>query len=131
MMRMPIADRYLYVPAGRARSRHGIALLLTLFVLAITGALVVNLFDAETLQRSALRNTIDYERAMYLANGGIHRACAELESNNSWRGTVTSSNYPGDGSYSATAVDVGGQISITAVGIAGNVQRRVQATIQF
>ena len=61
------------------RRRRGAALMVCLFIIFIVTLLVVNILDTEMLELSALRNTIDYEKALYLANAGVHHAAAELE----------------------------------------------------
>jgi Tfp pilus assembly protein PilX len=111
--------------------RPGIALLLCLFVLSIVTVWVVNIFQSATVYQSALRNTIEYEQALYLANAGVHHAVAELENNLAWRGTVTAGSYPASGSYSATAANgvAPGTVDITSTGVAGGATRRLQSTV--
>jgi hypothetical protein len=94
---------------------------------------VVNSFQSATVYQAALRNTIEYEQALYLANAGVHHAVAELENNLSWRGTVTAGTYPASGSYSATAVDgaAAGTVDITSAGVSGGATRRLQSTVQI
>lgn len=84
------------------------------------------MLNSETVYQSALRNTIEYEQALYLANGGVHHAVAELEANTAWRGTVSGTGY------TATAVDgsVAGTVDITSTGVAGEVTRHLQSTVQ-
>lgn len=115
----------------RCKRRAGMALLLCLFVLSLVSVWVVNMFQAATVYQSALRNTIEYEQALYLANAGVHHATAELETNQGWRGTVSAGTFPASGSYSATAVNgaAPGTVDITATGVAGGATRRLQATI--
>jgi Tfp pilus assembly protein PilX len=112
-------------------SRQGIALLLCLFVLSLTTVWVVNMLQSATVYQSALRNTIEYEQALYLANAGVHHAVAELETDLNWRGTVTAGSYPTSGSYSATATNgaAAGTVDITATGVSGGATRRLQATV--
>jgi hypothetical protein len=90
------------------------------------------MLDSQTVYQSALRNTIEYEKALYLANAGVHHAVAELENNVAWRGTVTAGSYPASGSYSATAVNgvTSGTVDVTSVGVSGEVTRRLQSTVQ-
>jgi type II secretory pathway component PulK len=123
--RLPIGIR-------KQATRQGVALLLCLFVLSIITVWLVDMLNSQTVYQSALRNTIEYEQAVYLANAGVHHATAELELNTSWRGTVTAGGYPASGSYSATAVDgaAAGTVDVTSTGVAGEVTRRVQATVQ-
>jgi hypothetical protein len=102
------------------------------FVIAMTSLLVVRILDTETAQLAAIRNTTDYERALYLAGAGVHHALAELESDNGWRGTVTAGSYPADGSYTATAVDgVGAEVVVTGIGVAGDAVRTLEATVSL
>jgi len=117
--------------AAAQRKRRGIALLLCLFVLSLASVWTVNMFQSATVYQSALRNTIEYEQALYLANAGVHHAVAELETNAGWRGTVSAGSYPASGSYSATAVTgaTPGTVDITATGISGGATRRLQATV--
>jgi Tfp pilus assembly protein PilX len=113
------------------RSR-GVALLLCLFILSVVSMWLVHMLDSQTVYQSALRNTIEYEQALYLANAGVHHAVAELEGDTSWRGTATAGNYPAAGTYSATAVNgaAAGTVDITAYGVAGGVMRKLSATVQ-
>lgn len=114
-----------------ATRRRGAALLFCLFILTFSTLMVVNVMDMTTLELATLRNTIDYERATYLANAGIHAVAAELEADISWRGTITDGSYPADDTYTATAVDgSGNMIVVTASGVAGDISRTVQAVIE-
>jgi type II secretory pathway component PulK len=126
--RHPLATR-------RRRSRNnrpaGVALLCCLFVLSLVSVWTVSMYQSATVYQSALRNTIEYEQALYQANAGVHHALAELESNLAWRSTVTAGSYPASGSYSATAVDgsVAGTVEITSTGVSGGATRRLLATV--
>ena len=117
----------------RHRQQRGAALLLCLFVIFLVTVMVVNILDTTTLQLAVVRNTTDYEKALYLANAGVHHAVAMLEADSSWRGTVSEGTYPADDTYTATAVN--GTDTYTAVitssGAAGEVQRTVTALIEL
>ena len=95
--------------------------------------MVVNILDTITLQLAAVRNTADYEKALYLANAGVHHAAAMLESDSNWRGTVSEGSYPDDDAYTATAVDGSDAYTavVTASGSAGEIQRTVSALIEL
>src|SRR3972149_7609758 len=118
------ADNHLR-PRGKTtrhpRRRIGVALLVCLFVLSIVTVWLVTMLDSATIYQSALRNTIEYEQALYLANAGIHHAVAELEGNTSWRGAAAAGGGPGTGSYSAPAGDggVAGTGVVTSDGVGG------------
>ena len=117
----------------RRRPSAGVALLLTLFVLSIVTVWVVNMLESATVYQSALRNTIEYEQALYQANSGVHHVVAELENDSTWRGTVMAGSYPASNSYSATAVNgaAAGTVDVTSTGIAGESTRRLFATVQL
>jgi len=126
------AQPRLLMGQAASRRRSGVALLVCLFVLSIVSVWVVNMFQSATIYQSALRNTIEYEQAIYLANAGVHHVLAELESNLAWRGTASAGAYPASGSYSATAIDgtVAGTVEVTSTGISGAATRRLQAMVQ-
>jgi type II secretory pathway component PulK len=103
-----------------------------MFVLSIVTVWLVDMLDSATVYQSALRNTIEYEQALYLANAGVHHAVAQLETNSSWLGTATAGGYPASGSYLATAVtgSVAGTVDIVSIGVSGQVTRKLSATVQ-
>jgi Tfp pilus assembly protein PilX len=115
------------------QKRHGAALLFCLFIIFVVTLMVVNVLDTATLQLSAVRNTIEYERALYLANAGVHHATAMLEADATWRGTVSEGSYPADDTYSATAIDGPNAYTVVIVsnGIAGEISRKVTAVIEL
>ncbi len=115
-------------------SRCGAALLICLFVMALTTALVVSILDGLTLQMTASRNTVYYEQALYLAGAAAHHALAELENNPNWRTGIPSTEFPsGSGNtYSATVGNgITGQVIVTTTGTAGSVTRKLQVTIEL
>lgn len=113
-------------------TRRGAALVFCMFILTMITLMVVNVLDTTTMELSALRNSMDYERALYLANAGVHQVAATLESNSAWRGTVTDGAYPSDNTYTATAVDgPNSTVIVTSSGVAGDVTRNLQATIEL
>ena len=110
------------------------ALLVCLFVVAVTSALLVGVLDTCTTQYSAIRNTTDYDAAQYLAGAAVHHALAELELDASWVAGIPSTEFPpGSGrAYSATvAAGVGGTVVVTGVGTAGTTTRRLEATVSI
>lgn len=120
------------IPSNKHRQRKGAALLFTMFIISIVTLMVVNVLDTTTLELSALRNTLEYERALHLANAGVHEAAALLESDSTWRGTITDGAYPADNTYEATAVDgTSYTVIVTSKGVAGEVTRTVQAIIEL
>jgi len=120
--------------AGRRPNRcgrRGIALLICLFVLSLVTVWTVDMLESASVYQSALRNSIEYEQALYQANAGVQHVLSQLEADVSWRGTATGGSYPASGSYSASAANgsVMGTVDVTSTGVAGATTRRVQATI--
>jgi type II secretory pathway component PulK len=114
-------------------ARKAAAILTALFIMTVSSTIVIAMFDTQTLQYTAMRNTIDWDRARYMAEAGVQHALAELEADISWRTGVLVTEFPaGSGNtYSATAVDgANGTVIVTAQGTAGNVTRRLQTTIK-
>jgi type II secretory pathway component PulK len=108
--------------------------MLALFVMSVASLLVISILDTQTLQYSALRNTIDYDRARYLAEAGIQHALAFLEQDITWRAGVANVEFPvGSGNrYTATATDgANGTVVIAAVGTAGTFTRRLEVTVKM
>lgn len=115
----------------RCGQRPGIALLVCLFVLSMVTVWTVDMLESASVYQSALRNTIEYEQALYQANAGVHHALAQLEASAAWRGTVTAGSYPASNSYSATAANgaAAGTVDITSTGVVGGATRRVSSTV--
>jgi Tfp pilus assembly protein PilX len=117
--------------SGTRRRPRGIALLVCLFVLSLVTVWTVDMLESASIYQSALRNSIEYEQALYQANAGVHHVLAQLEADLTWRGTVTAGSYPASGSYSATAVNgvTAGTVDISSSGVAGGTTRRLSATV--
>ena len=136
MVKQMLANqRNLLTTARYRRARRsppeGIALLICLFVLSLVSVWTVDMLESASVYQSALRNSIEYEQALYQANAGVQHVLSQLESDVTWRGTATAGGYPASGSYSATAVNgaTSGTVDVTSTGVAGATTRRVQATI--
>ncbi|MEO1497191.1 MAG: hypothetical protein AAFV43_08585 [Planctomycetota bacterium] len=118
----------------RKPKNRGAALLMCLFMILMVASLVTSVLDTETLQLAATRNTIEYEQALYWANAGVHRACAELTTNAAYRGTLTEGTLPPNASpsgFSVTVADDVSNIRVTATGYSGRGMRTVQANVEL
>jgi type II secretory pathway component PulK len=129
-----VSNRLSRAGGAKMRRRAGAALLVSIFVLALTSALVVSMLEIETIQMTASRNVLYHEQALFLAGAAAHHALAELEADAAWRTGIPSTQYPaGSGNtYSATVVNgLAGQVVVTGVGNVGDVTRRVQVTVEL
>lgn len=117
----------------RNAGRQGAALLFCLLVIFMCSMLLVQILDTETLTFAVLRDTLDYERALYLANAGVHAAAAELEADPTWRGVLTEGAFPAHDTYTVTAVSGADldTVIITASGVSGDRTRTVSAEIEL
>jgi len=103
-----------------------------MFIIAFMTLMVINVLDTTTLELSALRNSMDYQRALFLANAGVHEVAAQLEATSTWTGSITDGAYPADDTYEAIAISGGNYtVSVTSVGVAGEITRTVQAIIEL
>ena len=113
--------------------RRGAALLLALFVMALTSTLVVSMLDAEMFRYMALRNTYQWDEARYLAEAGLNEAFAHLENDIEWRSGITATEFPaGSGNtYRVNVVDgTEGTVRLTAIGMAGSFTRTLDVTVK-
>ncbi len=118
---------------AKRRLRRGAALMTAMFVMAVSSVMVISIMDTETLQYAALRNTMDWDRARYLAEAGLQHALAEVEADITWRTGITNTQFPaGSGNiYWASAVDgPNGTVVVTAFGQAGGVTRKLETTVK-
>lgn len=112
--------------------REGSGLLVTLFVVSIITVMLVSVYEMQMAQWAAVRNTGDYERALYLAGAAVHHSLAEIEKDSDWRDGIGATEHPaGSGqTYSATVTDsAGGIVVITGSGTVGAITRKLQVTI--
>ena len=127
-MRVMIRDRYC-----RSVRRRATALLVCIFVMAITTVIVLSMIDTQTLRMTALRNTQQYEQSLYLAGAAVHHAIAQVEDDPDLTPpfSIGPVEFPiGSGSnYQADVVAASGDLVITGSGTSGNVTRYLQVTI--
>jgi hypothetical protein len=117
----------------RCVRRRATALLVCIFVMAITTVIVVSMVDTQTIRMTALRNTQQYEQALYLAGAAVHHAMAQVEDDPGLTtpfsiGPVEFPTGSGD-NYQADVVDASGDLVITGSGTSGDVTRYLQVTI--
>lgn len=116
------------------KPRRGMALLVCLFVVSVTSALLIGVLETCVTQYSAVRNTKDYDAAQYLAGAAVHHALAELEIDTGWTAGIAATEFPiGSGrTYSASiAPGVGSTVIVTGVGTAGATTRRLEVTVSI
>ena len=120
------------VASSKRKPRRGAALLFCIFIIAFMTLMVINVLDTTTLETSALRQSMEYERALFLANAGVHEMAAQLEADSTYRTTITDGAYPANDTYEASVVDDGSyRVIVTSKGVAGEVTRTVEATIEL
>ncbi len=113
--------------------RRGAALLAALFVMSVTSMIVIGILQTETVQFTALHNTIEYDRSRYLAEAGVHHGLSQIERNIEWRGTISKTEFPpGSGEFYRTKVEdgPGGTVLVTGWGVSGSFSRSVQVQVK-
>ena len=105
----------------------------SMFVMSAVSLIVIGILRTESIQFAALRNTIDYDRARYLAEAGMNHGISKLETDISWRGTIRRTEFPASSGefYQAMAEDgVNGTVVVTGMGEAGDFSRTVQVVVK-
>ncbi len=119
--------------AKRRSRRRGAAILIALLVMMATSMVLISVLDTQTMQYKALNNTLDYDRARYMAEAGLAHSLSILELDITFRGTITQADFPaGSGNGYETVVQdgAGSDIVITATGTAGKFSRRAEVNIK-
>jgi len=119
-------------PNARHRRRAS-ALLMVIFLVALTTPLVCLLLDAHASHIRCTHNHIEGMTALYVAQAGVHDAMNELLQDGSWRTGFTGKAFPADlgHSYTVTVADGdSGTIVITSTGqTASGFTKTVTATV--
>ncbi len=101
-------------------------------MMVVTSILLLGVLDSQIAQWSALRNTQDYEEALYVAGAGAHHALSELEQDPAWNAGIPDTTFPvwTANSYSVTvARPDANTVVLTATGRVGTVERRLEVTV--
>ncbi len=128
--KLPIASRR---SLCRAQTRRGTALLAALFVMSVSSMVVLAILDSQTSQYAALRNTVAYDEARYLAEAGMAHGLALLETDITWRGTIPRTEFPrGSGRFYRVLVESGteGQVVVTGTGESADFVRTVSVVVK-
>jgi hypothetical protein len=88
----------------KANSRHrGVALLLTVFIVALLAAVVMGLLQVTTLDIQMMNNHAQAAESMAIAQAGLNDAFAEIRLDSTWNDGYTDKAFAG-GSYSVVVV---------------------------
>ncbi|MCC9601565.1 hypothetical protein LOC67_13490 [Stieleria sp. JC731] len=101
--------------------------------MTLVSSLVIGMLESERVRYQALRNSIQWDEARYLAEAGVHDALMNLEQDYSWRLGVPPTEFPpGSGKiYSATVSKTDdGLVLVQATGNAGNSTRYLSVTVK-
>jgi Tfp pilus assembly protein PilX len=74
--------------------RRGSALLLVLFLMAVTTPLICFLLEVQIDRIRCAQNHIEAQTALYAAHSGVHDAMSELLANAAWRAGFTNREFP-------------------------------------
>lgn len=119
--------------ANRYR-RRSVALLISMFLMIIISSMVVLILDVEVTEMSITRNTIDLNKALYVADAGIQHSLGMLRADRTWRTGFPSPGIqfpPGSGNfYVVTIADgVSGEVIVTSTSSVRGLIKTVRATI--
>lgn len=135
---MMATERTIRFPRPARRStRRAMALMMALFVMTVCSMIVVTILDTQTLQFTALRNTMDYDRARYLAESGVQHALAFLEDDYDLIGVdkydIPWTDAPDANSQYMADLSEGdpGIVIIAAQGRSGSFTRRLEIAVKM
>lgn len=120
-------------PSGSTPARRGTALLAALFVMSVSSMVVLAILDSQTSQYAALRNTVAYDEARYLAEAGMAHGLALLENDITWRGTLSRTEFPrGSNRFYQTLIEsgAGGTVIVTGTGESADFVRTVSVVVK-
>ena len=122
---------------ARRTARRGMALMMAMFVMTVCAMIVITILDTQTLQFTALRNTMDYDRARYLAESGVQHALAFLEEDYDLIGIdaydIAWTDAPdGNNQYMVDLSEgANGTVIIAAQGRSGNFTRKLEISVKM
>lgn len=102
------------------------------FVVAVSSLLLLGVLQSSQTQVTAIRNTLDFERAVQMAGAGVNQAIVTLENNPAFTGTLPVTEFPpGSGmTYTGEVVRTGpSTVTITGIGVSGDVSRKLEVTV--
>ena len=111
--------------------------MLAMFVMIVCAIIVITILDTQTLQFTALRNTMDYDRARYLAESGVQHSLAFLEDDYDLVGIdgydIPWTDAPdSDNQYMADLTEgPNGTVIIAAQGRSGSFTRRLEISVKM
>jgi type II secretory pathway component PulK len=113
--------------------------MLALFVMAVTSMIVITILDTQTLQYSALRNTVEYDRSRYLAEAGIQHALSLLESDfdlsEAAEFSIPATEFPAGSGYlyqaTISPLQSDGTRLVSGQGTAGTFTRRLEILVKM
>lgn len=119
------------------RKRRGVAFMMALFVMSVCSLICVSIVDTQMLQFASLRNTMEYDRARYLAEAAVQHALSEIEEDyvipTAPEERIPWTDFPdANNQYRATVSDGGsGTILIDAEGRSGQFTRRLLIQVKM
>ena len=112
--------------------RHGVAMVLVIFAIAILALLAITMLDEATTDFVIVRNHVSGLKALYAAHGGVGGAVAALRANPATAGTLSGTLTAPDGStctYTAVISNSSPIVTVTSTGAADGFTRKVRARI--
>lgn len=123
-MKKSRSDRY------ADRTRDGSILVLVLFILALSAALITGMLQLTTEEILQMRNQMGLVRALTVSEAGLDDAFAEIRQDVNWNSGFTNKSFYGD-SYSVTVTGTPPSLTVVSTGLTGEgYTARVEARIR-
>lgn len=113
-----------------ARDQQGSVLLLVLFVLALSAALITGMLQLTTEEILQMRNQMELARALCVSEAGLHDAIAEIRQDVNWNSGFSNKAFYED-AYTVTVAGIPPSLTLTSTGTtSGGYMARLEAQIQ-
>ncbi len=115
------------------RVRPGSVLLLVLFILALSAALITGMLQLTTEEVLQLRNQMELARALAVSEAGLHDAIAQIREDVSWNSGFSNKGFYED-SYTVTVTGTPPSLTLvstgtTSSGYAARLEAQIRADV--
>jgi Tfp pilus assembly protein PilX len=111
------------------KNKKGSVLLVSIFVSALFGAMVIGMMQLNTEEAMLANNHIELIKAIAVAEAGLNDAYYEIRQNRNWTAGFTTKAF-GGGSYSVTVAGTLPGLNLVSTGVTGTgYKARVDADI--
>ena len=116
---------------NKKKTQEGSVLLVSIFVSALFGAMVIGMMQLNTEEAMLVNNYMELTKAIAIAEAGLNDAYYEIRRDQNWSAGFTNKAF-GGGTYSVTAAGTLPDLNLVSTGVtAAGYKARVDADINI